>query len=82
MGGALVARHRETLRRLGQVEQVVRNPRPLRGRGFRGPHVHAPVHEHRVDRGDLEAERLGQAERRLGLAAGRGAHEGEQHGSS
>ncbi len=30
MGGALVARHRETLRGLGQVEQVVRNPRPLR----------------------------------------------------
>ena len=68
---ALEPRDREPLRRLREVQQVVRNPRPLRGGGFRGADVHPPVHEHRVDRDDLQRRaRSASAIAGLGLAAG------------
>ena len=41
---------------------------PLRRRGLRGADVHAPVHQHRVDRADLGAEGLGERDGGLGLA--------------
>ena len=46
----------------------MRHSRPLGVRGLGGADIHAPVHEHRVDRDDLGAERLRQREREIGLA--------------
>src|SRR5512132_4250372 len=78
----LVARDAERLRRLGHVEEVMRDPGPLcRGRLGRAD-VHPAVHEHRVDRDDLGAEELGDRDPRLRLARGRRTDEREERGFS
>ena len=68
----LEARHRPVFRRVGDVDQVVRDDRPLGGRGLGGADVEPAVHLHRVDRDDLDVtEGVRGGEREIGLA-GRG----------
>jgi len=66
----LVARHCEGLRRLRDVEEVVRDTSAKLGRRLGGPDVHPPVHGRRVHAHDLGAEALGDPDRRLALARG------------
>jgi hypothetical protein len=57
--------------RLGHIDQVVRQPRPLLARGLGRAQVHAAVDSHRVATDNLAAEALAQRERERRLAAPR-----------
>ena len=55
-------------------------PRRSRLGQLRRADVHAAVDLHRVGVDDLAAEPLGEVERELGLARGRGADDGDDRG--
>ena len=74
----LEARHRPVFRRVGDVDQVVRDRGSLADRGLGRPDVEPAVDLHRVDRDDLDvAERVRRGEREVGLAGSGGADECE-----
>jgi hypothetical protein len=59
------------LRRLDEIDQVVRYGGPFSGTGFGRADVHAAVDEGRVDADDLDRQLGGQGQGHGGLAAGR-----------
>ena len=59
------------LRRVADVDQVVRHGRAFCRTGFRAADVHAAVHQRRVDADDLERDRAGDHQRRRALAGSR-----------
>ncbi len=69
---------REVLRRLHEVDQMVRDLRLVGGTRLRGADVHAAVHLHRVDRHDLPpGVSTSDLERKGRLPGRRGPHDGE-----
>ena len=65
----------EGLIRVGNVDKVMRQARPIFGGWLGGPQVHATVDGDRVATHDLAAEALPERKRKRGLAATSGAQE-------
>ena len=75
LGIAAKARGGVRLRRVDDVDQVVRNAGACRRVGLRGPDVHSAVDLRGVDADDLALEPLGQCERECALARRGRAHQ-------
>lgn len=71
---------RVSLMGLQDVDQVVRDPRPLLRPRLGRADVEPPVGLERIGADDLAAELLGQGHRQVALARGRGADNGEEGG--
>ena len=56
------------VRRIDDVDQMMRDPRTRRGVGLRGSDVHAPVDLGGIDADDLAAQALRKLERKRALA--------------
>ena len=72
----------ERLVRVGHVDQVMRQPRPLFGGWFGRAQVHAAIDGHRVATDDLAAEALAQLQRKRRLAAAGGAEQQNRRAAS
>ena len=69
------ARRRIRLRRIEDVDQVVRDARAIGGRRLRRADVHAAIHLRGIDGDDLAAEALGERQRERTLARRGRAHQ-------